>query len=92
MTQQNNSDTLARRFKDADAIWSGGASNRMAVANALMRAIEECRAEGNYDCHDPAVTLILDHLCFLCGLPQPSFQMSNEELEAALSAIQEKVS
>lgn len=90
MNSTPNSDTLTRRFRDADAIWNGGASNRKAVANALVRAVEECQAEGNHSCHDPAVTLILDHMCSLCGLPQPSFQMSNEELEAALSAVQEK--
>lgn len=67
---------MSKRHRDADAIWNGGASNRLAVANALVNAIQECRAEGNYDCHDAATMMILDHLAYLIGLPQPSLDLS----------------
>ena len=83
---------MTKRFKDADAIWNGGASNRLAVANALVNAIIECRAEDNYDCHDPAVQMIADHLCFLIGLPQPSLsQFQDGWWEAIEKAVAEKV-
>lgn len=62
------------RHNDAIQIWHGGASNPRAVARALVRAIDEATEEGNGSAgaKDPAVQMILDHLCHLCGLPQPS--------------------
>ena len=62
------------RFKDAHAIWHNGASNPRGVARALVTAIDAATESGSAGADDPAVHLILDHLCSLCGLPQPSFQ------------------
>lgn len=83
---------MSKRFKNADAIWNGGASNPRAVARALVEAIDEAideaTAEGGSTeaANDPAVHLIIDHLCFLVGLPQPL-----AEYFAALKAIEEKL-
>ena len=88
MSATLNSDSVKpRRFKDADSIWNGGARNRLAVAKALVNAIQECRSEGNYDGNDPAVWLIIDHLCFLVGLPQPSIQIDTDELSHCINEV-----
>lgn len=68
---------MSQRHKDADLIWNGGASNRRAVANALARAIKEAEDEGSYK--DAAVQMILDQLCFLLYIPQPSLHMEPDE-------------
>ncbi len=47
----------------------------MGVTNALLDAMKEARDEGGDVNNDPAVQVILDHLCFLCGMTQPSFYM-----------------
>jgi len=42
-----------------------GASNPRPIANELLKAIDECRAEGKNEREDPAVFLILHQLCFV---------------------------
>lgn len=66
---------MSNRWTDADQIWNGGACNPRAVARALVRAIDEATDECGGDAIDPAVQMIIDHLCFLVGLPQPSLDM-----------------
>ena len=68
---------MSNRFKNAYEIWNVGASNPVGVTNALLDAMKEVRDEGGDINKDPAVQMILDHLCFLCGMPQPSFLMEN---------------
>lgn len=68
---------MSKRFKNAYEIWNWGASNPVGVTNALLDAMKEVRGEGGDISQDPAVKLILDHLCFLCNMPQPSFLMEN---------------
>ncbi len=68
---------MTNRYMNAYMIWTGGASNPMGVTNALLDAMKEVRGEGGDISQDPAVKLILDHLCFLCNMPQPSFLMEN---------------
>lgn len=63
---------MSKRFKNAYEIWNVGASNPVGVTNALLDAMKEVRDEGGEVGNDLAVQMILDHLCFLCGLPQPS--------------------
>ena len=70
---------MSKRFKNAYEIWNVGASNPMGVTNALLDAMKEVRDEGGDVNNDPAVQLILDQLCFLCNMPQPSFLMENWE-------------
>lgn len=79
------------RFEDADLIWNGGASNPRAVARALVRAIDESSNEGCDERNDPAVQMILDHLCFLCGLPQPSFSVEWKNWDNVERTVAEKV-
>jgi hypothetical protein len=69
---------MSNRFNNANAIWNGGASNPRAVARALVEAIDDATTEGRGSdgAADPAVQMILDQLCFLCGLPQPSMAMA----------------
>ena len=66
---------MSKRFKNAYEIWNVGASNPVGVTNALLDDMKEARDEGGDPSNDPAVQVILDHLCFLCGMPQPSFYM-----------------
>ena len=66
---------MTKRYKNAYEIWTVGASNLMGVTNALLDAMKEARDEGGDPSNDAAVQMILDHLCFLCGLPQPSCYM-----------------
>ena len=70
---------MSNRFKNAYEIWNVGASNPMGVTNALLDAMKEVRGEGGDISQDPAVKLILDHLCFLCNVPQPLPLMENWE-------------
>ena len=70
---------MSKRFKNAYEIWNVGASNPVGVANALLDAMKEVRDEGGEVSNDLAVQMILDHLCFLCNMPQPSFFMENWE-------------
>lgn len=68
------------RFENAQNIWHGGASNPRAVARRLVDAIDEaCEGVGSAGAKDTAVQMILDHLCYLCGLPQPSLSLSDGE-------------
>ena len=42
------------------------------MARSLVEAIDAVTENGgSAGAKDPAVQMILDHLCFLCGLPQP---------------------
>lgn len=81
---------MRNRFKDAHEIWNNGASNPRAVARALVDAIDQATdTVGSRGAADPAVQMMLDHLCFLCGLPQPSMGMSVPEwmdIEKAVEA------
>lgn len=80
---------MRNRFKDAHEIWNVGASNPRGVARALVSAIDEACEEGNgsASAKDPAVQMILDHLCYLCGMPQPSIDMDKwNEVMAAVEA------
>lgn len=82
---------MRNRFDNADAIWNGGASNPRGVARSLVEAIDDAVTEngGSAGAKDPAVQMILDHLCFLCGLPQPSLDssMTPERWEAIEKAV-----
>lgn len=73
-----------KRYKDAIDIWEHGACNPRGVARALVAAIDEAGQDAR---NDPAVQMILDHLCFLCGLPQPSLDM----MDGAWDRIRERV-
>ena len=66
---------MSKRHKAAYEIWNVGASNPVGVTNALLDAMKEVRDEGGDINNDPAVQMILDQLCFLCNMPQPSFYM-----------------
>lgn len=81
---------MSKRFKNADAIWNGGACNPRAVARALVEAIDEAVEEGGGSAaaDDPAVHLIIDHLCFLVGLPQP---VPPDKYYPYLKAVEEKL-
>ena len=68
---------MSQRHKAAHEIWTVGASNPVGVTNALLDAMKEARDEGCDPSTDAAVQVVLDHLCFLCGMPQPSFLMEN---------------
>ena len=81
---------MSKRFKNAYEIWNVGASNPMGVANALLDAMREARDEGGDINKDPAVQMILDHLCFLCGLPQPSCFMDWVRWTNIYKAVEEK--
>ena len=79
---------MTKRFKNAYEIWNVGASNPMGVTNALLDAMKEARDEGGDPGNDAAVQVILDHLCFLCNMTQPSMLASR--LDAALTEVEEK--
>ncbi len=83
---------MSNRFKDADAIWWGGASNPKAVARALVKAIDDAVEEngGSDGANDPAVHMIIDHLCFLVGLPQPSLRVDTPDWQLVLESVEEK--
>ena len=79
---------MTKRFKNAYDIWNVGASNPMGVTNALLDAMKEARDEGGDPSNDAAVQLILDHLCFLCNMTQPS--MLTSRLDVAIKLVEEK--
>lgn len=79
---------MSQRHKAAYEIWTVGASNPMGVTNALLDAMKETRDEGSDPSNDAAVQVILDHLCFLCGMPQPSFFM--ESWDRIFNEVKEK--
>ena len=62
---------MSKRFKKAWNIWNGGACNPRAIARTLVEAIDEAAADTG-DAIDPAVQMIMDHLCFIVGLPAGS--------------------
>ena len=80
---------MTTRFKNAHQIWDGGASNPRAVVRALTRAIDEAveQGGGSSSAADPAVQMILDQLCFLCGMPEPSLEMSPEQWRKIADAV-----
>ena len=79
---------MTKRFKNAYEIWNADASNPMGVTNALLDAMKEARDEGGDPSNDAAVQLILDHLCFLCNMTQPS--MLTSRLDVAIKLVEEK--
>lgn len=79
---------MTNRYMNAYMLWTGGASNPMGVTNTLLDAMKEVRGEDGDISQDPAVKLILDHLCFLCNMPQPSFIMEN--WERVYKAVEDK--
>lgn len=81
---------MTNRYMNAYMIWTGGASNPMGVTNALLDAMKEVRGEGGDISQDPAVQVILDHLCFLCNMPQPSLRIPAEEWVGIYKAVEEK--
>lgn len=81
---------MSKRFKNAYEIWNVGASNPVGVTNALLDAMKEVRDEGGDPSNDPAVQMILDHLCFLCNMPQPSFYMDWVRWTNIYKAVEEK--
>ena len=81
---------MTKRFKNAYEIWNVGASNPMGVTNALLDAMKEARDEGGDPGNDAAVQVILDQLCFLCGLPQPSLYMDWVRWTNIYKAVEEK--
>jgi hypothetical protein len=60
------------RFYNAYHIWQYGACNPAGVARSLVEAIDESRAAHIDPSEDIACKMILDHLAFLLGVPQPS--------------------
>lgn len=80
---------MKNRFAEADAIWNGGASNPRAVARALVEAIDQACDESR-GVNDPAVYMILDHLCFLVGMPQPALDMSPEEWIRIMEEVEKR--
>lgn len=83
---------MSKRFRNAFNIWNGGACNPRAIARTLVEAIDESTDESDYgfDAIDPAVQMIMDHLCFIVGLPQPSLDMSPEQWDEIYNAVKEK--
>jgi hypothetical protein len=79
------------RFDVAAHIWGGGASNPRGVARSLVTAIDEAVEEngGSDGAKDPAVQLIIDHLAFLCGLPQPTCEIGPEAFKTLITAVRE---
>jgi len=83
---------MRNRFSNAAEIWGVGASNPRGVARALVEAIDEAceEGQGSDGANDPAVHLILDHLCSLVGLPQPTLAPFYTGLHATLEAVRAK--
>ena len=81
---------MSKRHKNAYEIWNVGASNPRGVARALVEAIDEACTDGcgSEAANDPAVWVILDQLCFLCGLPQPGSQCV-DSFDAALKICED---
>lgn len=80
---------MSNRYYNADAIWNGGACNPRAVARSLVEAIDSAQDEHTVD-NDAAVQMILDHLCFLCGLPQPSSLVGYEAWQKVMATVEQK--
>jgi hypothetical protein len=83
---------MSKRFKDAIGIWEGGASNSLAVANALADAIREVREEGKDIKQDPACKLIADQLCQLLGLPNPLIEVPSKDVDRFMEECHQKAS
>ena len=81
---------MTKRFKNAYEIWTVGASNPVGVTNALLDAMKEVRDEGDDPGNDPAVQMILDQLCFLCNMPQPTNYMASRRWTNIYKAVEEK--
>lgn len=83
---------MNKRFKDAYEIWNNGACNPRGVARSLVEAIDEAVIEGGGSAAaaDPAVQMILDQLCFLCALPQPSLDMSLEQWAMIMEEVEKR--
>jgi hypothetical protein len=82
---------MYNRFKKAIQIWEGGASNPRAVARELVEAMDQATETSLFHADkDPAVKVILDHLCFLCGMPQPSMAMEDWEWDSILQACRDE--
>ena len=78
---------MTQRHKNAWLIWNGGASNPRAVARALVTAVDEATENGSDGAKDAAVQMIMDHLCFLCDLPQPSLDMQATEWSKIMGEV-----
>lgn len=83
---------MRNRFDNAYQIWHNGASNPRGVARALVEAIDEAVTEngGSAGAADPAVQMIMDHLSFLVGLPQPSLTMPLEQWEEVWGKVEKR--
>jgi len=81
---------MSQRHKAAYEIWTVGASNPTGVANALLDAMREARDEGSDPSNDAAVQVILDHLCFLCNMTQPSLRMPGERWDEIFNEVEGK--
>lgn len=79
---------MSNRHEIAGEIWHIGASNALAVANTLVKAIEDVRAEGKSERGDAACMLICDQLAFLLGLPLPTGYLPGLELKNMLDQVQ----
>lgn len=62
----------------------------MGVTNALLDAMREARDEGSDPSNDAAVQVILDHLCFLCHIAQPSMAMFPVSWNKIFAEVEEK--
>lgn len=81
---------MTKRYVNAYAIWTLGASNPVGVTNALLDAMKEARDEGGDPSNDTAVQMILDHLCFLCHIAQPSMAMFPSSWNRIFDKVEEK--
>jgi len=83
---------MNKRFKNAHEIWNVGACNPRGVARTLVEAVDEAVIEGGGSAAaaDPAVQMILDQLCFLCGLPQPSLDMPTEHWVMIMDEVEKR--
>lgn len=70
---------------------SGTGEQATLVARALVRAIDAAAEEDGTARNDPAVQMIIDHLCFLCGLPQPSLDMDPISWGVIEEAVQAQI-
>ena len=80
-----------QRFVDAVSI-QGGACNPIAISRALVRAIEEVRADVRTPgtdaiCNDPAVRAIAHQLAFLCNTTR--LDVSGEDYDTTMEACRD---